>query len=64
MSFTDKDMVGLISVDAMVGRSAADLQRACRPYCFGASASGQIQRIASVFTLTRAGKRALLGQVR
>ena len=47
-----------------MGKLVADLQLACRPYCLGVSASGQIQRIASVLALTRADKRALFCEVR
>lgn len=63
ISFTDSDIGEHFSGDEKVGKPGADLQRACRPYCLGVSASGQIQRIAGVLTLARADKRALLGQV-
>ena len=45
------------------GSSVADLQRACRPYDLVVSASGQIQRIASVLVLARTDKRTLFCEV-
>jgi hypothetical protein len=63
ISFTNKDMSEYFSGDAKVGKPEL-IFNGLAQYCLGVSASGQIQRIASVLALTRADKRALFCEVR